>query len=474
MTILNHTTPCLIEAEESESALRDRRSSSALVPEHEHLRIVEGLPRFDEIVHGDLLSLSLSTNTTAFTHGLHRFPAKYIPQIPRWAIRQFAKRDGLVLDPFMGSGTSLVEGLTSVHQTYGTDIDPLARLISKAKCTKYDIPHLTSLARKLLNAESGSSVKCFLPMEGVKQIDHWFTKPSWRDLSKLFLSIERLRCAESERDFFFCIFSSILRRVSNADDQTQKTYVSGTLTKSPPPVWETFRKSLAKAMIGVASLEAVRGDRVATILDGSALSIPLPDRAIDLVVTSPPYLDSVDYMYNFMLEYFWLGPRLNVSTRGEYNLLRRVPVGAKNPTERVIYPPNELNDLVDSEGLPQYRRDAVLSYFTAMRAHFHEAARVMKDGGRYVIVVGNSQARTAVIPVHDCLLRLARSAGLHLEKAFAYRIRRHYMKFPRKGRGGIILMDWVITLRKSEKPIIEVEDRLPLPNITIGHDEVAH
>lgn len=61
-----------------------------------------------------------------------------------------------------------------------------------------------------------------------------------------------------------------------------------------------------------------------------------------------------------------------------------------------------------------------------------------------------------------------------LEKAFAYRIRRHYMKFPRKGRGGIILMDWVITLRKTDHTILEVEDRLPLPHVTIGADEVAN
>jgi hypothetical protein len=109
-----------------------------------------------------------------------------------------------------------------------------------------------------------------------------------------------------------------------------------------------------------------------------------------------------------------------------------------------------------------------------MSLHFEEAARVMKDGGRYVLVVGNSQAQTGVIPVHDCLLRIARDAGLHLEKAFAYRVRRHYMKFPRRGRGGIILMDWVITLKKSKRAILPIEDRLPLPNITIGTDEVAN
>lgn len=438
------------------------------------LQTVEAFPSFANISHGDLLSLSLATKTTSFTHGLHRFPAKYIPQIPRWAIRQFASRNSVVLDPFMGSGTSLVEGLCSVKTSYGTDIDPLAQLISSAKTGKYNLSRLNSLAATVLEAEKRDPIPCFLPMQGVENIGHWFNPENWSALSLIFQTIESLQCEEVERDFFFTVFSSIIRWVSNADDQTQKTYVSGTLKKTPPPVWDTFKRFLAKALSGVAELDAIRRDGIAHILDGSALSIPLPDGSVDLVVTSPPYLDSVDYMYNFMLEYFWVGPRIGVVSRADYNLRRRTPVGAKKPVRRMSDLPDSIADLVQKDDIPAYRREAVLSYFDSMRRHFVEASRVMKDGGRYVLVVGNSQMEKGVIPVHDCLLRFARDAGLHLEKAFAYRIRRHYMKFPRKGRGGIILMDWVITLQKCASAILPIEDRLPIPNVTIGADEVAN
>lgn len=449
-------------------------SFATCVEEPAQLQAVDAFPSFKNITHGDLLGLSLATKTTTFTHGLHRFPAKYIPQIPRWAIQQFASPDSVVLDPFMGSGTTLVEGLCSVQKTYGTDIDPLAHLISRAKTNRYDVPRLRALALTILAAETQVPISCHLPMQGVKNIEHWFKRESWSELTLLYQMIDSLDCSAEEQDFFFCVFSSILRRVSNADDQTQKTYVSGTLKKDPPPVWDTFKRFLARALVGVEELDVARHSGSVEVLDGSAISIPLADGAVDLVVTSPPYLDSVDYMYNFMLEYFWIGPRIGVSSRADYNLRRRAPVGAKNPTQRVSELPPSIVDLVCAEEIPAYRREAVLSYFESMRLHFEEAARVMKDGGRYVLVIGNSQAQTGVIPVNDCLLRIARDAGLHLEKAFAYRIRRHYMKFPRKGRGGIILMDWVITLQKSEKAILSIEDRLPLPNITIGDDEVAN
>lgn len=458
---------------------RSGRSRGVAAPKegqesHDVIREVEEFPKHTEISHGELLSLTLSTKTSGLTHGLHRFPAKYIPQVPQWAIRNFAGDKSVVWDPFMGSGTSLVEALCAVKQSYGTDIDPLARLISSAKTTPLDPSRLATLSEKLDSSCLPSLEDCFLPMAGVKNVTHWFSEKTWIDLCRIFSAIENLDCKQSERNFFFVVFSSILRWVSNADDQTQKTYVSGTLKKSPPEVFPTFDKALQKALLSVSSLESARQGRQATILEGNALSVPLKDASVDLIVTSPPYLDSVDYMYNFMLEYFWLGPQIGVASRADYNSRRRTPIGAKNPVTPAHSVHEALLDLVDPQQIPEYRRGAALSYFDLMQKHFTEAARVMKDGARYVLVVGNSQASTGVLPVHDCLLRLAKTAGLHLEKAFAYRIRRHYMKFPRKGRGGIILMDWVITLKKTDTALMEVEDRLPLPQVTIGADEVAN
>lgn len=437
------------------------------------LREVERFPPFATIEHGALLSLALSMNTSALTHGLHRFPAKYIPQVPGWALENFATESSVVLDPFMGSGTTLVEALSRVERCYGIDIDPLARLITRAKTDALNVDRLARLSERLRSPQLPPVRKRFLPMAGVRNVTHWFSRVAWGDLCRLYRGIEALDCSPDERNFLLSVFSSTLRRVSNADDQTQKTYVSGTLRKSPPAVLPAFEKLLQRAIAGVTDLNTVRGDRQACVLEGSALSVPLPDATVDLIVTSPPYLDSVDYMYNFMLEYFWLGPKLGVGSRAEYNRFRRLPIGAKNPltVRSAVHP--LLRDLVDPAGIPSYRRDAALSYFELMHKHFIAAARVMKGEARYVLVVGNSQASSGVLPVHVCLLRLAKAAGLHLEKAFAYRIRRHYMKFPRKGRGGIILMDWVLTLRKTPHPLLDSE-RLPIPPVTLGGDEVAN
>ena len=107
-----------------------------------------------------------------------------------------------------------------------------------------------------------------------------------------------------------------------------------------------------------------------------------------------------------------------------------------------------------------------------MERHFTEMARCLKPGARYAFVVGNSQTLVDVVPLHDALVRLAGTAGLGLERAFGYRIRRHYMKFPRRGRGGIILLDWVLVFRKQAG--LEAAPPLPRHWVTLAPEAVAH
>jgi DNA modification methylase len=430
------------------------------------------LPPPQFIGFGELVSISLGAVTNPLTHGLHRYPAKFIPQIPRWAIREYSSPGDTVLDPFSGSGTTLVEGVATDRNVLGVDLDPLACMISRAKTANIDVARLSALAEQLLEFAHEEPAELRVPMRGVRNFEHWFTTRAWADLQAIRRGIDRLDCSPSERLSFLVLFSSILRNVSNADDQTQKTYVSGTLKKTPPPVVPTFVKRIERALSGYSDLNAVRASGRADVVEASATSLPFLDGQVDLMVTSPPYMDSVDYMYNLMLEYFWLGPELGIETRQDFNNRRRAYVGAKSPAENAQLP-GGVADLIDLQTMPAYRRASVAPYFASMARHFREAARVLKSGGRYVITIGNSRTQDGMLPLHDALIVLAHEEGLHLEHAFGYRIRRHYMKFPRKGRGGIILMDWVITLRKSEKGGRPPE-RLPFVDAQLAPDAVAH
>jgi hypothetical protein len=437
--------------------------------------VVRQFPEFGKISSGDLYSLSLSNNTRALTHGLHRFAGKYIPQVPAWALEQFADEDSTVLDPFAGSGTTLVESLHRCRTAIGIDCDPLAGLIGSAKTADIRSARIHELGRQIHRAWVEPATKLKLPMPGVINFTHWFSPSAWAWLQSLLETIQALDCTEDERRFFLCVFSSIVRWVSNADDQTQKTYVSGTLKKNPPAVAPTFWKAFDRAIRGLRELEQYRLSKAESrVIQGDAADIQLPARSVDLVITSPPYLDSVDYMYNFMLEYFWLGPLLGVPDRETFNRLRRGVIGAKNPLhKRAPDLPDCLDDLISESDILRSRLSATRMYCQNMMAHFASAANVLKPGSRYVLVIGNSQTQKGLLPIHDALIRFAADGGLAFEKAFAYRIRRHYMRFPRKGRGGIILMDWVVVLRKMNGPV-SYPQRLPLPDCRLRDDEVAH
>nr|QJS06288.1 Site-specific DNA-methyltransferase (cytosine-N(4)-specific) [Cryobacterium sp.] len=406
-----------------------------------------------------MVSLSLTNRTNLLTHGLHRFPAKYIPQVPRWGLDSYAALGSYVLDPFAGSGTTNLEAAAHGYSSVALEINPLSRLIIRAKNTPIPDDELEAAAKRVRAAWRPHEGPLRAPMAGVVNFDHWFSDATWRQLAGLKDAVKSETEPGAIREFFLVVFSSIIRAVSNADDQSQKTYVSGTRIKSPPPVTSTWDNAVRRSLSGMSELNqtAARHTHVTVPDTGNALDIPFEANTFDLAVTSPPYLDSVDYPYNLMLEHFWLADELGLPSRQDFNQLRHGQVGAKNPASAED-PPRFISDLLEVETLPEYRRTAVLSYFAMMDQHFSEMARVLKDGARYVFVVGNSGTKIGPLPIHKALIGLAQTHGLGLEHAFGYRLRRHYMKFPRAGRGGIILVDWVLTLRKGLQSDLEVPD----------------
>ena len=423
---------------------------------------VDAFPPPANVPAGSLYSLSLSVSTTTLTHALHRFPAKFVPQVAAWAIDNYTNEGALVADPFSGSGTTLIEAARTGRRSLGIDIDSLAALIARAKTTSLPSTRL----RELIN-EVGRAWKvpteCVPPIDGVENFDHWFTPQAWGELQGLKSAIHQVEGSSDELTVLLTLFSSIVRSVSNADDQSQKTYVSGTRPKSPPDVRKSFAAAAEKA---IKSYRALEQEPLAkhrpTIIRGDVTLLPIQDKSVNLFVTSPPYADSVDYMYNFMLEYFWLSRELRVRNREHFNELRRSFLGAKRPLRER-----------DRSRSTDHRAHAVTVYLEGLGRHLREAYRVLSPSGRYVMVVGNSQTRGGMLPTRDAVVELAKDAGLELETYFGYRIRRHYMKFPRKGRGGIILIDWVLVFRRrAEEGVVKIIS--PAPWLTLAPDEVAH
>lgn len=407
-----------------------------------------------------------SNNVSYLTHCIHKFPSKFIPQIPKWAMAgylpnlagQSGSERAWILDPFCGSGTTLVEGLLHGHNVCGVDVDPVARLITKVKTTPIDGEKLdsacTQVGREVLSRQRGH----FVP--DLPTLSHWFNESAVADLSVIRDVVEQYRDDPDIYDFLLVTFSSIIRRASNADNQSQKTYVSHTNPKTAPPAKPLFLENLEKYAARVRELgDRIRADQEVWIpADADARTVAQTwtqrmTRPVDLAITSPPYVKALDYVYTQMAEYFWIGDLFGLQDQQSQNKYKERYIGTKQVyastyKKRLNTGLQELDELVDR--IYQRRRKhayIAAKYFIDIRQNLAEVSQILRPGGHYVVVVGKCDVSGYSVDVPGFTAKLAESLGYRVIREFRYEIRNHYMRFPRNGRGGFIKIDHVLDLQ---------------------------
>jgi DNA modification methylase len=418
--------------------------------------------------------LSINTNSvTLNTHGFHKYPAKFIPQIPQWAINKYLKNrtNKLILEPFCGSGTTLVESALSGNYSIGIDIDPFSALISKVKTTKIDITKLNLIVDWLKKNIENPPKELFIP--DCQTLEHWFTKETINKLSiirtlvnQIVDSFEDEKTIKDIQDFLLICFSSIIRRVSNADNESQKTYVSHTKIKQPEEVFALFFSQLDYFVERITEFSSNPNLKPAEIIVSSSansLTNLIQNRKVDLAITSPPYIKAIDYIYNQMAELFWIGDLFQMQTQSLQNEKKAHYIGNKQiPTSEFInYSPftsklnieildNKLQEVFKTDEKNGHRHSYVThKYFVEMEKHFAEISKCLKQNAHYVMVVGDSKVSDIYFNTGDFLTTIAERNGFKLKNKWGYKIKNRFMRFDRKGRGGIIDIDWVLEFEKK-------------------------
>ena len=259
------------------------------------------------------------SKTQELTHGIHRYSGKFIPALARKAIELFTDPGDTVIDPFMGSGTTLLESLLFKRHSIGFDLNPLACLIAKVKTTRID-----GAAVRASAARVRSRVACYcsdpemLVFERInhngfnaeKYRDEWFQK--WFHSERLEELIFLRRIIEEEtnehcRDLLLVAFSDILRAASNAHAGYPNVMFDRKRQK-PAPAIPRFLKRLNEVVEDVLSLEKVipKGMRC-TITCGDASCFPIAAESADAVITHPPYIGSIPYAEYGVVSLKWLG-----------------------------------------------------------------------------------------------------------------------------------------------------------------------
>lgn len=244
--------------------------------------------------------------TQGGTHGIHPYPAKFIPQIPRRLIELLHPGDdSFVLDPFCGSGTTLVEAQALGHGAVGIDVNPLAALLARVK-TSPPAERLMPLARQLIREAVAHPAS--IPV--IPRIDHWFQPDVQDALARLVHQINSVAdlCCREALQIALC---SIIVRVSNQESDTRYAAIKKR-GNSFERVFDFFEHAVAALdhAFDEQFPSPIRGNPASvTIIQKNILALDpaeIPGR-VGLVVTSPPYPNAYEYWLYHKYRMYWLG-----------------------------------------------------------------------------------------------------------------------------------------------------------------------
>jgi hypothetical protein len=246
--------------------------------------------------------------TNGGPHAIHPYPAKFIPQIPRNLIELFHPgHDAPVLDPFCGSGTTLVEAWLAGLPCIGIDLNPLATLVAKVKTTPLSKP-LPPLARDVCRAARKCVAAGRIQIPPIPRVDHWFPGHVQQALAALVTEINGVSDGDAA-DALKVALSSIIVRVSNQDSDTRYAAVEKNVTQEG--VWTAFER--ATSSVGTALSEVsdnlFRQRPRVRILTKDLMAVEPEEigAGVGLVVTSPPYPNAYEYWLYHKYRMYWLG-----------------------------------------------------------------------------------------------------------------------------------------------------------------------
>lgn len=393
-------------------------------------------------------------------HSLGRYPSKFIPEIPAWAIKNYSKPGDIVLDPFMGSATTLVEAAIAGRNSVGLDVSPYSVLLAKAKTTIVEPTILLESARQFSEFLLASKRIPKVERPHFDLEDFWFNERHLNELAYL-LNFVRTNFSADLVPFYEAVISTVIRPCSYQDEsqvkvkRDPKKVVKG--TSSPIELIKVnFDKQIAR-LLGFRRLETHNVTTVPLLQSASTLkSFASPD-TVDLVITSPPYINAMNYAMTHRSESFVLGllnDQSKLAHDREYFGSERVYV--KEYSDLAIYNNEfgrkiELNDvLARIFELEPKRSFIAYRFFSLMWEALEGCAYALKEGGHCVLVVGRNTIKGQKVDTFGILVSMCEAMGMSLIKTFEYEIIKNAFKLTRHSTADIIALDGVAVLQKNK------------------------
>lgn len=398
--------------------------STSILPQHASTEAVQGF--FASLEPDPRWSFAHCTprETNRLTHGYHRYPAKFIPQLVDRLLDEYLPGvpAACVNDPFMGSGTTLVCAVERGYRATGTDVNEVACLIARAKATPLDPRRLhkflerwtKAVEQALARPEAGQQSH----VPGHERLDYWFPQRQKRDLGILLGAIRAVEDKDIQT-FLLCSFSHILKNCSVW--ATGSTKPTRSKTKRPADAWPAFLRHLRRMVRRNAAFWNAVPPKVrenphahVDVRCQDARRQPWPDASADILITSSPYVTSYEYADLHQLTALWLSYARDLKAFrskfiGTGNPPAERPLDIRSPLGREIARALQARD--KRLGL------AVGHFFMDMEQTFREAWRILKPGARACYVIGNTRLKGVEVLNAQVFAEGLLDAGFVLERA---------------------------------------------------------
>lgn len=346
------------------------------------------------------------------------------------------RRDKKILDPFCGCGTTLIAGQRLGFSCYGLEVNPLSVLVTRVKTRHYTMSDRAKLERYKREAENlGRSAPRFKPPD-LKIIDRLFHNRILDTLLSLKTFINEIP-SEKHREFLMTAWLSILEDVSNVYKEgngikyrnrrrTPDGYVAIPLEQWQATAFPSDKHGFVLNRFSehlwmmIEDLQQLKKYRDADVYNRSATEMDtLSPGSIGFCMFSPPYCNCFNYFKAFKVE-LWMGGF--VQTYEDMQELNRralrshVETKLKRPADENIDVVEKFVELIDPEMLWDSRiPQAVRGYFIDMFQVLRNLFRVLRNGARCVMVIGNSAYGGVLIPTDSLIAAIGRTLGFEVE-----------------------------------------------------------
>ncbi|RLC66949.1 MAG: hypothetical protein DRI48_03530 [Chloroflexi bacterium] len=388
-------------------------------------------------------------------HRWFYFPHSFSPQLVEMLLDEWRLPEGaVVLDPFVGAGTTLYVAAQRGYNALGTDLSPLAVLVSNAKVRTHDAIQVQQAARAVMETAGRDETVDLTRSERLRRA---FTDAEFAILSRLRQAI--LTQPGPVRDLLTLALFQVQRRVSRAVPDggwfrwVEREDQPDIILPAFSDATERIINDLEHALYRRPSVcEALQHD--ARYLESLQSSYPRLKNSLQAVITSPPYPNRHDYTRIFQIELLTLGMSEEEIFALRYAALRS-NVEARSPEQALppFHPPARLTDTLNAlpDDADERIEPMLRGYFEDLNAVLHSIWQVLSPGGYVALVVGNVRHAGVMVPVDEILLALGESLGYRSLTSWVARLRGNSaQQMGRYGREPA--RESIVRLRKPARP----------------------